>query len=600
MLSRIAGPSALLLLFSCSVSTHNPENPREPAPPPPKQAILLHLSPGTTLGLDLRIAGARSRRVQALRTWIGESLAQSPWLDVARDPDHPLRLVVQGELPSDQIPQGTLTTILVRMDAPPLPIKGVHFTGDTLLQALDQLCRRTRLALGEPWETLRKNDKSCRLLVSDQEAVAEAVGQSLELSKRGRLLNALGLLQRAVRMDRGCALGLSLLAGLRLDLGFPRKALELVLKMKDLERRASPTALHRAARVWLMANQSYEGLLGLAEKDLALRPYDPNILFTKALALSLQARWKEALPLLRRLRVRLPQSPGLLFCLGHALLAQGKGDEAQKILPQIQKRLPAWPALRFEALVQFHRGDYASLNQLLEDLRRKPLGKHPRVRLEISLMQASLWIQKALQEGEQNKSLNRAGRRLLEAVTQLRSQPRNLVNEQTLLPGLAWTMIQMGMAKSCRQALATLPANPGRQKKRNAPALVALSLCDVAQGKTVGKAVARDLDSMGLGFWNKRLLALRLEKEGRFQMALSLLRDISGNTKDPSLIYDIIKIQKQLGNLQEFMPSLGDLEKKLWTPRMDKPRLSPLLSPKRSFILFKIAQMRGTASVKKY
>ncbi len=584
---------SLLLLAACSTTTR--EDPKEPSLPDPKQPTLTQLKRGVTLGVDLRISGVPSRRIQALRTWIHEALAQSPWFDFARDPKQHLRLVVQGELPNEKIPEGTLTTLLLQEGQPPLPLKGVRFTGETLLPGLDQLCRTTRLALGEPWETLKKDNRSCRLLVSDKEEVAGAIGQSLELTQRGRLLHALGLLQQALRQDRGCALALSLLAGLRLDLGFPQKSLELILKMKDLERRASPSALHRAARVWLMANHSYAGLLDLAEKDLQGRPFDPNILFTKALALSLEARWKEALPLLTRLQPRLPQSPGLLFCLGHAYLANGKMEEAKALLPKIQKRLPAWPSLRFEALVLFQRGDFDTLDKMLQDLRLKPLGKHPRVRLEISLMQASLLLQKGRERG----SLKKAGGKLLEAITQLRSQPRTLVTEQTLLPSLAWTMIQMGMAKPCRSALAALPARSGRKKKRNAPALVALSLCDVALGKRVGKAVAQDLDSMGLSFWNQRLLAMRLEKDGRLQMALSLLQEIARRTKDPSLIFDIVRIEVQLGNHQEIMSSLRDLERKLWTPRMDKPRVSPLLSPKRSYILFKITQMGSLPSAKK-
>ncbi|GEM_PF-2820143 len=596
MLSKIATRASLILffLFVACGSAHITET-EKPNLQRPKQQILIKLQRGVTIGLELRIAGVPSRRVQALRTWISESLAQSPWFDFARNPEHNLRLVVQGELPNETSPEGTLTTTLLQKSKPPLPLKGVRFTGDTLLTALDQLCRTSRLALGEPWETLGKNDKSCSLLVSSKEEVAEAIGQSLELTKKGRLLHSLGLLQQALRKDRGCALALSLLAGLRLDLGFPKKALELILRMKDLERRASPTALHRAARVWLMANHNYSALLDLAEKDLPGRPNDPNILFTKALALSLEARWKEALPLLIRLYPRLPQSPGLLFCLGHAYLATGKMAEAKALLPKIQKRLPAWPSLRFEALVLFQGGDFMALNKMLNKLSKKPLGKHPRVRLEISLMQASLWIQK----GNENGSLQRAGGKLLEAITLLRSQPRTLITEQTLLPGLAWTMSQLGMAQQCRNALAALPAKTGRQKKRNAPALVALSLCDVALGKKVGKAVARDLESMGLDVWNKRLLALRLEKDGRLRMGLSLLQDIAKNTQDPSLVFDMTRIEIQLGNQQAIMGSLRDLERKLWTPRMDKPRVSPLLSPKRSYILFKISHMGMLPSVKK-
>jgi hypothetical protein len=210
-------------------------------------------------------------------------------------------------------------------------------------------------------------------------------------------------------------------------------------------------------------------------------------------------------------------------------------------------------------------------------------------------MQASI----ELQRRKEKANLQKAGGKLIEAITHLRSQPRTLALEQTLLPSLAWTMIQLGMAKQCRQALVALPAKQGRQKKRNAPALVALSLCDVALGKKVGKAVARDLDSMGLNYWNKRLMAMRLEKDGRLKMARSLLQGASFNTKDPSLVFDIAKLEIQLGNQKEIMRSLRELEHKLWTPRMDNPRVSPLLSPKRSYILYKIQRLDSLSSAKK-
>ncbi len=573
---RLSFPISGLLLAACA-GTPAGEKASEPQGPPlPEVEVRARLEKGRTIGLRFDLPGVPSRRLRALEAWVGEALEQSPYFDFDLRGEHGTTLVLRGELPSLGRTEGSLTTGLVREGAPPLPLRGVRFAGDDLCLALDRLCLETRLALGEPPDSVRKERRSCAVLVSEDERVAEAIGQAWTLIGRRRLALASARLQDALRRDPTCALALSMAAGLRMDLGLPKKALELVLRLRECEGRASPRALHRAGRIWLMAGRNYEGLLELAENDARDRPFDPQIRFTALLGLSMLGRYEEALPGLRALVRRLPDSPGVLFCLGHAFLALGRLDEAEKLLPAIRLHVPPASTARFEIWLRFAQGRHELVEKKLSELVSNLGRGSPRALLQTLSMQASHALLRRRDD--------EASRILFRILESFRARPSLLLEEHRLLLDTVWTLVRLGKAEPASEILRQVSPPRSAKAAERGPSFVAYALCRLALGRDVPARAIEELDSMGLSTWKARLQAADRMRRGQPRLALTALRAAEARSEDPALVWEMVEAWRAQGRLDAALPVLRDLVRALARPRMDLPHRHPLASPALAFM----------------
>ena len=222
LLSRRTGAAVALVLAACGAGPNAVD-------PEPLADVTTRVDDADrqTLTLVLDLPGAGSRQKRAVEAWFYEALHQSPFLDIRLDDgtESEHTLLLRGELPAADRPHGALTTTHRRRGGDTTMLTGVRLANAaSLIPAIDQLAANTRLALGEPRQSVRANRRSAEALVSPLVGVAEACAQARALVRRRQRLNAKTLLDRAVRRDPTCALALYLSAANLMDLGFAPQA----------------------------------------------------------------------------------------------------------------------------------------------------------------------------------------------------------------------------------------------------------------------------------------------------------------------------------------------------------------------------------------
>ncbi|HMQ22935.1 MAG TPA: hypothetical protein PKE00_10635 [Planctomycetota bacterium] len=273
-------PALLLVVASLALTAtcaHGPVDEQRLATPRVDAELALQLAPKVELGTErtlrlvFELEGATRSHARAIETLFAEALAQSPWFDVAASEDAATSdigpaLVVRGNLQADD--RSLLTTSLEGDRS--VPLAGVRdFAWPELTTALDRLALETRRTLGEPLPSIEAQKSSCAELVSTDLRVASACGSAKDLVAKSRLALADGTLTQALNRDQGCALAMSLLAGIRMDTGRADSAVEFAKRAMQLERRLSPSAAGRAARVVMLAEgRGSAEIVDFADKTL--------------------------------------------------------------------------------------------------------------------------------------------------------------------------------------------------------------------------------------------------------------------------------------------------------------------------------------------
>jgi tetratricopeptide (TPR) repeat protein len=562
-----------LLAAACTLSDTGQGGQDRGAPPqletPPKVTGI----DSVTLGLVFEIEGAPQRTLRAIQAWFQEAIGQGPWLDIDNGSDWQHRLVVRGEVTSAA---STLTTAYTVGDQT-VALAGVRgFARHDLTSALDRLALETRRGLGEPDVSILAHRRSVEAIVSADERVAAACAVARRLVDNRRLPGAATGLRRALQFDPSCALAISMAAGVHIDQGQTRRAVELAQRVLRLPERASPAAMHRATRVLLLSQRRYAELVDNGAAAARARPRDPQPLFSQALGLSMLTRYDEALPLLERLEKRLPHSPGVVFCLGHAQLSAGKIDRVLKLLPRIEESVPPIPVARLRAWTLFAAKRYDDLGQHLEQLAGRPEFRSFQGRVNLLGMHAAQAIA--------SKRDDDAARLLLERLELLRSSPTLLARSGRLLIDTAWVMARLGRADDCDRALAALRGKQGLPDSARADGMVADGLTKLAQGKPFATTRLKHLDDVGRTSWRYRLEAARDLANGNTARARLALRQATTGSDDPSLIWEIAGCERALGRVKLADQLLDAAASELEIPRMDTPARHPSVDPKLAFV----------------
>ncbi len=570
---------ASLLGSSCTSApaTTTPDQP--PAQDPTEHLTAKVTGMGNvTLSLVLDIDHLGPRRQDAIRAWFFEAMAQSPWLDIATDVETQHKIILRADLTPDA---SAMTTTYVGPSGNSTPLAGVHpVTESTLVVAIDRLALETRFTLGEPPETVRSSARSAGVLVSPNEAVAAACAEARRLATSHQLARAEAVLGRAIQTDPACALARSLSAGVRMDQGLPRAALKRARSVGNVEERASPNALHRAARVLLLAAggvKNYERLVKIAEIAQAERPRDPQVRFSKALGICLLARYEEALPILEQLRPRLPHSPGVLFCLGHALLATNHARQTKQLLPAIEQRVPPMAAARLHAWTLLALGEHKRLTQYLDRQARIGWFRQRHGELTMLRMRAS----HALLQGRDKE----AGDLLIEFLDRLRGAPSLLQNRRGQLLTTLWVLGRIHRGTDAQRMLTAISRNASFAKTMRGEAIVASALARLGERRTLPRQTLASLDGIGLQAWSQRLEATASLRKGNARRAVLLLEAAAQKQNDPAVAFELAQALRQTGRVDEAKRIERALVTEYTVPRMDQPSRHPLLRPDLALIV---------------
>lgn len=496
-----------------------------------------------------------------------ETLRQSVRFDVASGlEDGPSAFEV--EVTHD----GAAATLVATLRGPgmaPATLGLVRIASGALPAAIDQLARSVLAGLGESPPVVTLGSALC---YSAEPACVRYCERALKDASRGDTTSALGWLKKARPLDPGCTQVLAALAALHLERGELVECEKAARDGLQLERRLSVTTKHRLARSLLRARDDDQGLLDLAEVTLRERPHDSQVLWSKALALSLLGRSPEALPLLRALATRWPVHGAVRWHLCLAELAGGDPVRALDAIEAAGSLLPRGATLRPRCLALFHAGRHAELAALLREAAasaRDDGSVH-----EIARMRAS----HAILTGDKAA----ASRLLQEDLAWLVARPSGLEARALDLVENGESLIRLGNSSELASQLAIV------EGLRPMPALVGDALTYL--GALVAAATDRQsteraeaaLRSGGRTGWSGMLRAAVHHRNGELQDEAEALTEVVQATDAALARAGLARVLRVSGQQREADLLLADLRKRLLVFAPRQLGQHPLLSPSRA------------------
>ena len=579
---RLALLGAALLALACSSREPGQSGERAKEPEPTLPAIRAKVSgmDRVTLGMRFEVLG-ESRSLDALRTWFFEALNQSPWLDIESREAPPLahRLLLRGSLPKANGRKTVLTTSLLQKDKAPIALASVELAPRTPLStALDALAKGTRLGLGEPRSSVLSQSASVKAIVSPIEKVAATCTRARRRASHGDATFAIGQLQQALQKDPASAYVQCMLSSLLLDQGRVAKALTYAEKVGLTPARATPRLVHDAKRDILLATGRYQDMIRLADMTLEVRPHDPHVQFTKALAQCMLRQYAQALPSLRRLKKRLPDGRGVNFALAYALLGTSQAQACLALLPDLEKLLAKRLTTRIRCLCLYSLGKLDQLQEYLQRLAHDPKFRGKPGAVEVTGIEACFAL---LRHEDDN-----AARFLLEQLDQLRSWPAIFDANPQILLDATWTLVRLGKSKACADALNAITGTGRRTKRAQSTLIIAKEMCRLALAKGgLPPDSFQAIAAMGYLEAERRLVAQNLIRKGHPDQALDIQRRVGLTSKDPSLVVESAESLQALGRLEDARKILVETARFVSIPRMDKPGNHPLLRAKYAYIV---------------
>jgi tetratricopeptide (TPR) repeat protein len=557
----------VLLFASCGSSPEPAPKEAKPAETPQlaETGPRLQLPRGSWIRLELDVSSPRNDYPLALRIWMHEALAQSPYFDFARNDTGPIRLIVRGNDPAANGGRGRLIASLSREEGELIPLKGVDFDATRVVAAIDQLAVETRRALGESEELIEQEQRSCGLFVSRVERCAAHCERALQELADGHRARAAVELDRALRADGRSPLALSLLAGLRADGGRTQEARDLASRVTRLAERASPTSFNRALRIRQMLEQRFEEMRDVAESSLELRPHDPDLRFSRAFAYCMLGQYSQAEADLDWLRTRFPHRPGPLFCGAHVQLALGQPERVLESRADIERILPEQVAFRIiaNALLLCERHDELATQLRLASER---LARDPSLPSDLSSELAEMRAAHAIL---QRKDAEAAGL-LLNELDRLRADSRLLARRAERLPDLSWTLCRLGRAKDIGPFLQAVESNTvTRVVRPYIETARAIARSFLAKGPTDKELAA--IRNSGQISWSERLAAQRAARSGQFDVAQRYLANALARAEQLGPALEQAELWESLGKSEQAKPIFAALRRELLRPQMANP-----------------------------
>ncbi|GAB4156923.1 MAG: hypothetical protein Fur0037_25090 [Planctomycetota bacterium] len=265
---------------------------------------------------------------------------------------------------------GVLTATLHAEGSPPLVLGAVPATD--LLSAVDRLAWQVRIALGDDEAPVPVGE-----CVSRSRAAAIGAERARRLLAQGDFEGARREAEKARGEDGGSPFVLDVLSAACLLAGDAERAASIAEEALTFRGRLSPPVEHRLARTLLLGRSLARAgqraafrleLLRLSEVALRERPHDPQVLFTRALALNLSDRFSEALPLLHRLSDRLRDHALVAYHLGWAELGTGDARGALLAFRKAAPKLPRESLVVPMAISYFEAGEHEALDRWLLEL----------------------------------------------------------------------------------------------------------------------------------------------------------------------------------------------------------------------------------------
>ncbi len=581
---RTTGLLLLLFLGACAAG---PDAPVQPSGAAPGNRKVVELPPGTILRLtpaevtahakaaDASADGDELGKVYLDALW-REALRQSNHFDVAAGvedcaAEHAVALHYDGIARH-------LATSLLRGGRILAPLASETVTKDQLPQAIDRLALATRAALGEDLQRTQPAVSCVAVLARDPQAV-RFHERALREGSRGETGLALQMLRRARGIDPGSPLLAATFAAIALDQGRTEEAERTARQALEVDSRLTPTVKHRLARTILRAAGKDQELLALADVTLVERPHDPQVLYSRALALNFLSRFPESVVLLRRLAVRWPYNAAATWHLAHAELAAGDAEAALRAIEQAEKRLRPEHTLRPKAMALFQLGRLDELGRLLEDAAAKlpdagaadagDAREHVLLRMRTSL---------ALLRGDRP----RAAELLLEDLEWLRRRPSQLEAHAQDLAEAAEVLVRLGRAADLRARLHAFDAISPLPPIVASALTYAGGLVQLALDPEPPSTAEASLRAAGLVGWSGALRATVLHREGALQAEADAWTEVVQATDSALARAALARVLRSAGQEQQAQNLLTDLRQRLHAIQLRAPGAHPLLSPARA------------------
>ena len=466
------------------------------------------------------------------------------------------------------------STALVRPGSAPLPLASDR--GD-LFDALDRLAVHTRQALGET----EIHSRPIGQVYSKSARCIQLTEAANELGRAGLVMPAIGNLRRARREDPGSTPTLATLAANLLVSGQAKEATTVARAALALEDRLAPTTQHRLARTMLLARATVRttdagtpadrNLLQLADVTMAERPFDPEPVFSKALALNLQGRYGESTPLLEALAKRWPKHPGVAYHRTFAALATGRHETAIQSIEGAFDRLPAHSRVLPRALALFHAERHDELRGFLAELSASNPVRNSAQLHEVRRMQ----VAHAILTGDSEA----ATRAALTDLEWIRRRPSRLNRFAADVAELGEVLVRLDRAADLRVPLRAFE-ELGNPPELFSQVLVYLGgLVDVAATRKRATAAEAHLRKADQQVWSSALKAAAHRRRGELMEELQERVFEFSSTDDPLLRASLAHALRSAGEEEDAGRVVEQLRQRLLGFRLHRLREHPLLSP---------------------
>lgn len=504
-----------------------------------------------------------------------EAMRQSSHLDVAaghEDCESPHAVALHLDASS-----GVLTASLRTTDGP-RPLAVIDNALPAWPAALDRAAQAVRAALGDDPQQVGGGEptRGVRQIYSAEVRAVLLVESALKEGAEGRLRGAIQGLQRARQADPGCTLTLALLAEAELDAGAHEKARSLAREALGYENRLSPTTRHRLARTMLLAQAREPGsmapermLLELARVGGEERPHDPQVRYTRALALNLASEFEQAAPLWRELRGRWPRSGTVAYHLALAELGLHQPLAALAALEAGASRMSRWQILLPRAMALSGAGRHIQLDRELTELAEEPAVRNSGLIHELRRMQAA----HALLTGRKDA----AARYLLEDLEWMRQRPTQLDRLALDLAEAGWVLARLGKTRELAPFVEAIERL--RPSKTVRTVLTFLSGLIAVAENLPHEAAARSLEQEGQEVFSGVLHAAFHRREGRLLDEATALSRAALSSEDPLVLAGLARAMQQAGKLTEAAEVLDALRERLRRVDLRRLRDLPICSP---------------------